>query len=88
MKDLSYSERLKKLKLPTLTYRRHRGDIIEVYKILTGKYDPEVSDLFELRKSENRRGHTLKIYKERSRLEIRRNSFKHRVVELWNALPQ
>jgi len=30
LKKVSYSERLKSLKLPTLTYRRHRGDMIEV----------------------------------------------------------
>ena len=36
---LSYEERLKKLKLPTLKYRRIRGDVIETYKILSGQYD-------------------------------------------------
>ena len=30
MRDLSYTERLKLLKLPTLAYRRLRGDMIEV----------------------------------------------------------
>jgi len=30
LNKLSYSERLKCLKLPTLTYHRHRGDMIEV----------------------------------------------------------
>ena len=30
---ISYEERLKKLKLPTLKYHRLRGDMIEVYKI-------------------------------------------------------
>jgi len=29
---LSYKERLLKLKLPTLKYRRMRGDMIEVFK--------------------------------------------------------
>ena len=33
-KSLSYEERLQKLKLPTLKYRRLRGDMIEVCKIL------------------------------------------------------
>jgi hypothetical protein len=33
MKKLLYPERLKKLGLPTLAYRRIRGDMIEVYKI-------------------------------------------------------
>jgi len=42
-KDLSYDDRLHRLKLPTLNYRRIRGDMIEVYKIITGKYDPNCS---------------------------------------------
>jgi hypothetical protein len=32
LKNLEYNERLKKLKMPTLKYRRMRGDMIEVYK--------------------------------------------------------
>ena len=39
MKDLSYEARLKYLKLPSLSYRRLRGDVIEMYKIITHKYD-------------------------------------------------
>jgi len=34
-----HEKRLSKLSLPTLRYRRHRGDMIEVYKILHGIYD-------------------------------------------------
>ena len=34
LSDLSYEQRLRKLKLPTLKYRRHRGDMIEIYKIV------------------------------------------------------
>ena len=30
--NLDYQERLRKLDLPTLVYRRARGDMIEVYK--------------------------------------------------------
>ena len=36
---------MKELNLPTLAYRRIRGDLIETYKIASGKYDPEVSDI-------------------------------------------
>jgi ribonucleases P/MRP protein subunit RPP40 len=39
IKHLPYVDRLKKLKLPTLQYRRARGDMIEVFKILRGFYD-------------------------------------------------
>ena len=38
LKRLPYSERLKAFQIPTLHYRRIRGDMIETYKIITGKY--------------------------------------------------
>ena len=34
LRDLSYQDRLKTLKLPTLAYRRKRTDIIQVYRIV------------------------------------------------------
>ena len=37
VKHLSYEDRLKKLGTPTLKYRRLRGDLIEVFKIITNK---------------------------------------------------
>ena len=40
---MSYMDRLQRLKLPTLKYRRLRGDMIEVFKITHEIYDPEVS---------------------------------------------
>jgi len=42
-KGLSYMERLKVLGIPTLKYRRCRGDMIETYKILHGTYDTAVA---------------------------------------------
>ena len=38
IKHHKYKERLQKLKLPTLRFRRIRGDMIEVNKILTCRY--------------------------------------------------
>jgi len=38
LKRLPYCERLKAYQLPTLHYRCIRGDMIETYKITTGKY--------------------------------------------------
>ena len=42
LKGLSYKQRLERLKLPTLKvkYRRLRGDMIVLFKMVTGKYDP------------------------------------------------
>ena len=93
MSNLSYPERLQKLKLPILAYRRIlliRGDMIELFKILTGKYDPEVSDFIQLKGESPTRGHTCnyKIFKIRPRLNIRKYSFIHRSVDTWNNLPE
>jgi len=33
LKGLPYTQRLERLKLPTLKYRRIRGDTTEIYKI-------------------------------------------------------
>ena len=38
MKNLPYEERLRKLNLPSMVYRRSRGDMIETFKILNGYY--------------------------------------------------
>ena len=39
MHNLSYRERLEKLELPTLQYRRYRGDMIEVFKFSHDFYE-------------------------------------------------
>ena len=57
LSNLSYEERLRKINIPTLAYRRIRGDMIETYKILSEKYDPEVSNFINLRGDSNTRGH-------------------------------
>ena len=42
LKNLPYKDRLKACNMSTLHYRRVRGDMIETYKILSGKYDTNV----------------------------------------------
>ena len=39
IKHLSYTDRLRALKLPSLFYRRARGDMIETYKYVHGLYN-------------------------------------------------
>ena len=92
MKDMSYPERLKILKLPTLSYRRMRGDMIEVYKILNKIYDPEVCGFLKLLKDmaprSSNRGNSMKLYPQRCNSNIRKNSFTIRIVQTWNNLPE
>ena len=42
LKNLPYKDRLKACNMSTLHHRRVRGDMIETYKILSGKYDSNV----------------------------------------------
>jgi len=42
-RPISYPDRLKVCKLTTLHYRQIKGDMIEVYKIVSGKYDSAVT---------------------------------------------
>jgi len=47
-KSLSYKERITMLNLPTLKYRRLRGDMIEMYKIIANKQDGDVALKFNI----------------------------------------
>ena len=40
IKDLDYEDRLQELNLPTLFYQCLCGDMIEVYELTLGLYDP------------------------------------------------
>ena len=61
LKHMNYSDRLKACKLPTLHYRRIRGDMIETYKIPTGKYAVETAPSLVGICSSVTRGHRLTV---------------------------
>lgn len=87
---LSYSERLTKLNLPTLTYRRLRGDMIETYKHFHN-YDPTILPPSFKPRNRPSRFHEYQIQpvmpKDGER-GIHKNSFYCRVVDTWNKLPK
>ena len=85
-KDLTYPERLKRLKLPTLGYRRLRGDMIEMFKILRGKYDTSVTDFIELSTNVTR-GHQYKIFIQHANRDLRKYSFVFGSATCLNNLP-
>jgi hypothetical protein len=86
--ELEYEERLRALKLPSLMYRRLRGDLIEAYKLTHGFYNVDVESYLPRSTEERTRGHKYKIKKQPSRLDIRKHYFSLRVVETWNSLPE
>ena len=87
LKNLSYEDRLRRLKVPSLTYRRTRGDMIETYKMLSGEYDPDVNKLLIAVSDTTTRGHNKKIFLQRALKTQWQNFFSIRIVKLWNSLP-
>ena len=67
-RNKTYRERLEDMKLPTLKYRRYRGDMIECYKISHGLYDNEIINNFLRFRPNDRqylfRGHRFNLPKE------------------------
>ena len=50
MNDLSYLDRLKTLGIPSMKYRRFRGDAIECFKMMHKLYDDHVNDMLTYRR--------------------------------------
>ena len=86
IRDKSYSERLKILKLPCLEHRRRRGCMIETYKFMHGYYDTTKPE-FKKSNKEQLRGHSLKLDKTRCTTRIRANFLSNRITNDWNSLP-
>ena len=96
LSELSYPDRLRKLKMPTLAYRRLRGDMIQTYKILhenlkVGGYDSSLPKLLTSNsngpyESKNKKKYHLPIL--RFKDSLRGHSFSIRIRKLWNSLPQ
>ena len=75
------------LNLPTLKYRHHRGDMIEVYKILTNKYSEDCCTFLNKADVNITRGNRHKLKKSHVKYDARKYSFNFRVISLWNSLP-
>ena len=86
LRDLRYEERLKECELTTLETRRLRGDQLEVFKILNGNENIDSNIFFEIKKRKITRGHNFTLVKKQSRLDIRKNSFSQRTINVWNEL--
>ena len=88
-KNLSYSNRLVQLNLPTLELRRLHADLIMCYKLVFGCVECKFSDFFTLNSSTVTRGHMYKLYRPKyhNQNNVRRFFFTERIVNSWNFLP-
>ena len=73
--------------IPSLEYRRLRADVIEVYKIVNQIDCLPIDKSFKINDEITTRSNGLKLFKKRSRLNVRANVFSNRVVNAWNLLP-
>ena len=84
---------MRKLGIPTLEYRRHRADLIPVYRLFSG-IDRMDANVFFLLHNEDEagsvmaetRGHPRKLSKSRYVRRLGKDSFAFRVVNPWNKL--
>ena len=88
LSKLPYDERLKRLNLFPLSYRRTRGDLILAFRIFNYDLGVNMSYLFAPSSTNNLRGHSKKVLKPRSNKLKVGSRFSHRVVNDWNALPE
>ena len=87
LKHLTYEERLSHLKLPSLSHRQFRGDMLTTFQILKGFVDVNFKDFFEYSPLSSTRGHSYKLYTRFARTESRKRYFCNRIVSQWNSLP-
>ena len=87
---LSYQERLKRLNLPTLSYRRLRGDMIQTYKHFHS-YDMKIISSSFVRRNRPSRAHCFQIQPVWPKDGVRglqNNYFYCRISDTWNNLPR
>ena len=82
--DLNYTERLKKLDLPK--YRRFRGDLIQVHKIINQIGDLKFDTFCTPTKLDITRNTDYKFYVEYSKTHVRKFTFSNRIVPAWSVL--
>ena len=89
LSDIEYEERLRILKLPSLEFRRLRGDMIETYKIIHNCYDPATTkSFFTFSNTSTTRGNSLRLTKKHVSTNHYANFFTNRVINNWNSLPE
>ena len=85
--EVPYESRLQALKLPSMEYRRKRGDMINCFKIMNGLVRMKVDELFTPIPSRCTRGHGQRVMRQKTHKATRAISFSQRTITDWNSLP-
>jgi len=86
LKNKPHKDGLVHLNLPTLKYRRLRGDMIEVFKITHNIYDETVSPYLPFNIKTNTRGNNYKLLNHSFHYDLHKHYFSARIVNIWNSL--
>ena len=81
-----YQEILRYVKLPSFAYRRKRGNMIYMYKIMSDNINIRKEDFFAATQY-NTRGHSQKVFKPRAIKHSWVHTFSNRTIKDWNKLP-
>ena len=74
------------LKLPTLKYRRYRGDLIQVFKIINEIEDLKFEEFFTTTKIDSTRNSEHKLYVHFTKTKTSQFAFSNRIAPTWNSL--
>ena len=86
LKYITYKE-FKGIKSPILVYRRRRGDMVQMFKIMNGLVRLDINTLLSPTKISHTRGHSRRVFKKHAVKSPRANSFAQRFINDWNNLP-
>ena len=93
LRGATYEEKLAELGMVTLEKRRLRGDLIQMYKTMSGKDNVDLDTWFRPAQPNDNgpttraaSGH-LNVMRNEGRTEVRRNFWSVRVCDTWNNLP-
>ena len=89
LRGKSYTQRLMYLKLPTLKFRRVRGDMIVLYKFLCATIvgNENVAPQLNMSNVVHTRGNRFKLVKSHVKYDLCKNMFTNRIIDIWNSLP-
>jgi hypothetical protein len=88
IRNKSYEQRLAACDLFSLEKRRHRGDMIQVFKILNKIDNVQEENYFQRNNDLRTRNNGFKLKGKRFQTNVGKHFFTCRVIDDWNRLPQ